>query len=145
MIVRDVRKSDLASVHRLIGQLGYPTDPLEFQARFERVAATLDHRIFVAEEDGRVVGVLHAFVRPALEKPCEVVVQALVVEAIQAGAKDFVAARAADVDTSHDASCCRTETPNELGQHHLDLRARVARFKSCIEQISQRSFGGRER
>lgn len=81
MIVRDVRKSDLASVHRLIGQLGYPTDPLEFQARFERVAATLDHRIFVAEEDGRVVGVLHAFVRPALEKPCEVVVQALVVEA----------------------------------------------------------------
>lgn len=81
MIVRDAGKDDLAVVHRLIGQLGYPVDPLEFQARFERVAATSDHRIFVAEEGGRVVGVLHAFVRPALEKPCEVVVQALVVEA----------------------------------------------------------------
>lgn len=81
MIVRDAGKDDLATVHRLIGQLGYPVDPLEFQARFERVAATPDHRIFVAEEDGSVVGVLHAFVRPALEKSCDVVVQALVVEA----------------------------------------------------------------
>ena len=81
MVLRDVRTDDLASVHRLIGQLGYPTDPLEFKVRFERVMATPDHRIFVAEEDGRVVGVLHAFVRPALEKPCEVVVQALVVDA----------------------------------------------------------------
>jgi GNAT superfamily N-acetyltransferase len=81
MIVRDAGKDDLATVHRLIGQLGYPVDPREFQVRFERVAATSDHRIFVAEESGGVVGVLHAFVRPALEKPCEVVVQALVVEA----------------------------------------------------------------
>ncbi len=81
MNLRRVRKEDLASVHRLIEQLGYPVDPLEFEARFERVAATPEHRMFVAEENDRVVGVLHAFVRPALEKPCEVVVQALVVEA----------------------------------------------------------------
>jgi GNAT superfamily N-acetyltransferase len=81
MIVRDVRPADLASVHRLIGQLGYPTDASEFQTRFERVAATPTHRIIVAEEGGRIVGVLHAFERPALEKPCELVVQALVVEA----------------------------------------------------------------
>jgi GNAT superfamily N-acetyltransferase len=81
MVLRDVRKDDLPSVHGLIGQLGYPVDPREFQARFERVAATPDHRIIVAEEEGRVVGVLHAFIRPALEKSCEAVVQALVVEA----------------------------------------------------------------
>lgn len=80
MIVRDAGKDDLAAAHRLIEQLGYLVDPLEFQARFERVLATPDHRIFVAEEDGRVVGVLHAFVRPALEKSCDIVVQALVVE-----------------------------------------------------------------
>lgn len=81
MVLRDVRKDDFASVHRLIGQLGYPVDPQEFETRFERVVATPDHRIFVAEEEGRVVGVLHAFIRPALEKSCDVVVQALVVEA----------------------------------------------------------------
>ena len=86
MIVRDAGKDELAVVHRLIGQLGYPVDPAEFRARFERVAATSDHRIFVAEESGRVVGVLHAFVRPALEKSCEVVVQALVVETDQRSA-----------------------------------------------------------
>ena len=42
--------------------------------------ATDDHRIVVADVEGKVVGVLHMFERPALEKPCEAVVQALVVD-----------------------------------------------------------------
>ena len=42
--------------------------------------ATDGHRIIVAEVEGKVVGVLHMFERPALEKPCEVMVQALVVD-----------------------------------------------------------------
>jgi ribosomal protein S18 acetylase RimI-like enzyme len=44
------------------------------------VLATDGHRIVVAEAEGKVVGVLHMFERPALEKPCEAVVQALVVD-----------------------------------------------------------------
>jgi ribosomal protein S18 acetylase RimI-like enzyme len=44
------------------------------------VLATDDHRIIVAEVEGKVVGVLHMFERPALEKPCEAMVQALVVD-----------------------------------------------------------------
>jgi ribosomal protein S18 acetylase RimI-like enzyme len=80
MIVRDARPSDVAAVHRLIGQLADAPDEAAFRARFERVLATDDHRIVVADVDGKLVGVLHMFERPALEKPCEAVVQALVVD-----------------------------------------------------------------
>jgi len=80
MIVRDARPADVSAVHRLIGQLADSADEAAFRARFERVLATDDHRIIVAEVEGKVVGVLHMFERPALEKPCEAVVQALVVD-----------------------------------------------------------------
>jgi ribosomal protein S18 acetylase RimI-like enzyme len=80
MIVRDARPADVSAVHRLIGQLADPADEAAFRARFEHVLATDDHRIIVADVEGKVVGVLHMFERPALEKPCEAVVQALVVD-----------------------------------------------------------------
>jgi ribosomal protein S18 acetylase RimI-like enzyme len=80
MIVRDARPTDVAAVHRLIGQLADAPDEAAFRARFESVLATDGHRIIVAEVEGKVVGVLHMFERPALEKPCEAVVQALVVD-----------------------------------------------------------------
>ena len=80
MIVRDARPADVSAVHRLIGQLADPADEAAFRARFEHVLASDDHRIVVADVEGEVVGVLHMFERPALEKPCEAVVQALVVD-----------------------------------------------------------------
>lgn len=80
MIVRDARPADVSAAHRLIGQLADSVDEAAFRARFERVLATDDHRIIVAEAEGTVVGILHMFERPALEKPCEAVVQALVVD-----------------------------------------------------------------
>jgi ribosomal protein S18 acetylase RimI-like enzyme len=80
MIVRDARPTDVSAVHRLIYQLADAPDEAAFGARFENVLATDDHRIIVAEVEGKVVGVLHMFERPALEKPCEAIVQALVVD-----------------------------------------------------------------
>ena len=80
MVIRDARPADVAAVHRLIGQLADAPDEASFRARFERVLAEDGHRIIVAEADGKAVGVLHVFERPALEKPCEAVVQALVVD-----------------------------------------------------------------
>jgi ribosomal protein S18 acetylase RimI-like enzyme len=80
MIVRDARPADVSAVHRLIDQLADAPDEAAFRARFENVLASDDHRIIVAEVEGKVVGVLHMFERPALEKPCEAVVQALVVD-----------------------------------------------------------------
>jgi len=80
MIVRDARPADVSAVRRLIGQLADAPDDAAFRARFERVLATDDHRIIVAEVEGKVMGVLHMFERPALEKSCEAMVQALVVD-----------------------------------------------------------------
>jgi ribosomal protein S18 acetylase RimI-like enzyme len=80
MIVRDARPADVSAVHRLIGQLADAPDEAAFRTRFEHVLATDDHRIIVADVDGKVVGILHMFERPALEKPCEAIVQALVVD-----------------------------------------------------------------
>jgi GNAT superfamily N-acetyltransferase len=89
VIVRDARPTDLPAVHRLIGQLANAVDAptaAEFGTRFERVSRSASHRIVVAEEEGRVVGVLHVFERPALEKRCEAIVQALVVDSERRGA-----------------------------------------------------------
>jgi ribosomal protein S18 acetylase RimI-like enzyme len=80
MIIRDAGPADLAAVHRLIGQLADVPDETAFRARFDRVSASDGHRLIVAEREGEVVGVLHVFERPALEKSCEAVVQALVVD-----------------------------------------------------------------
>jgi ribosomal protein S18 acetylase RimI-like enzyme len=80
MIIRDARTSDIPAVRRLIGQLADAPDRQEFANRFDRISATPGHRMIVAEVDHDVVGVLHVFERPALEKPCEAVIQALVVD-----------------------------------------------------------------
>lgn len=80
MIIRDARTADIPAAWRLIGQLAEAPDEAEFRHRFERVSATEGHRMIVAEVDGVVVGILHVFERPALEKPCEAVIQALVVD-----------------------------------------------------------------
>jgi hypothetical protein len=83
MILRDAAEADFTAVRRLLGQLGYAPDEAEFRRRFDSVRATDGHRIIVAEDGGAVVGVLHVFERPALDKGCEAVVQALVVDGAQ--------------------------------------------------------------
>ena len=80
MILRDAAPADFVAVRRLLDQLGYAPGEAEFRRRFDSVRATAGHRIVVAEEAGMVVGVLHVFERPALDKGCEAVVQALVVD-----------------------------------------------------------------
>jgi N-acetylglutamate synthase-like GNAT family acetyltransferase len=83
--VRPFRQSDLAAVRDLLRQLGYDVAEAELAGRIARVSEAAGHYFVVAENEGRVAGVLHVFARPALEKPCEAVVQALVVEATLRG------------------------------------------------------------
>ncbi len=85
MTLRDMRPADLPPVRALLEQLGYSLDAAELGRRYARVAAATGHRVVVAEMDGEVVGLLHVFERPALEKPCEAVVQALVVDGRRRG------------------------------------------------------------
>src|ERR1700730_12053670 len=86
MIIRDARPADSAMVRRLIGQLADAPGEVYWRSPSERVPATPGHGIIVAEMDSEIVGVLHVFERPALEKPCEAIVQALVVDGERRGA-----------------------------------------------------------
>ena len=79
MVVRPLVEADIAAATSLLGQLGYPMSEAEVARRLAMVRAAPDHRVWVADDSGQVVGLLHAFFRPALEKPPEVVVEALVV------------------------------------------------------------------
>jgi GNAT superfamily N-acetyltransferase len=83
MKVRPISGDDIAAATTLLGQLGYEIPPAETARRLKIVLGDGGHRVWVCEQDGRVVGLLHAFYRPALDKPPEVMVQALVVEVSQ--------------------------------------------------------------
>lgn len=86
MIVRDLQPADLPAAVGLLDQLGYALGEREVRARLEQVLKAPGHRVRVAEQGGKVVGLIHVFERPALEKPCEAIVQALVVDGTVRGA-----------------------------------------------------------
>lgn len=77
--IREMESADLDAVRPLLSQLGYELSEEEVARRFSTVAADPSHIAWVAKHDSQIVGFLHAFVRPALEKPPEIVVQAMVV------------------------------------------------------------------
>ena len=81
MVIRGIDEADIAAATALLAQLGYPMSATEVARRLAIVRAAQGHRVWVADDGRQVVGLLHAFFRPALEKPPEVVVQALVVDA----------------------------------------------------------------
>ena len=65
--IRDARPDDAAELAELIGQLGYPTEPTAVVRRVERLGATGVDRVLVAEDDGRIVGLVSVHVSRSLE------------------------------------------------------------------------------
>jgi GNAT superfamily N-acetyltransferase len=80
-IVRPLAEPDLPALPGLLAQLGYNLPAAELARRVSIVRAATDHALLVAARGEVVLGLLHLFVRPAIEKPPEVIVQALVVDA----------------------------------------------------------------
>ena len=78
--IRDMGPTDIAACRLLLSQLGYDLNPQEVKRRYETISEKQDHAIFVGEQDGQVVALLHVYERPAFDKPPEVIVQALVVD-----------------------------------------------------------------
>ena len=78
--LRPMTRDDIAQSVPLLAQLGYELSADELARRFAAVTANPDHSLVIAELAGRVVGLLHVFVRPAIESPREAVVQAIVVD-----------------------------------------------------------------
>ena len=83
MVVRPIAETDIPAATRLLEQLGYPMAETEAARRLDIVQRADSHRVWIAENGKQVLGLLHAFFRPALDKPPEVVVQALVVDGAQ--------------------------------------------------------------
>ena len=77
--LRKMTGADAGDSLPLLSQLGCEMSREEAATRVRDVAAAAGHALFVAEGDGQLVGLLHVFVRPAIENPREAVVQALVV------------------------------------------------------------------
>jgi GNAT superfamily N-acetyltransferase len=66
LTVRDAQGADAAAAARLLGQLGYPTEPGAVAARLERLQIVGD-RVVVAAIDEEVVGLAHLQVMPTIE------------------------------------------------------------------------------
>lgn len=78
--LREMLHTDIVAAQDLLVQLGYPIGAGEVERRHKAVRQGDGHGVFVAEEGGRVIALLHVYARPALDKPPEAVVQAIVVD-----------------------------------------------------------------
>jgi GNAT superfamily N-acetyltransferase len=65
--IRDAAPADAEAIARLLTQLGYPSEPAAVEARLDRLRIVGD-RVVVAKVDGRVAGVAHLQVSPAIER-----------------------------------------------------------------------------
>ena len=83
--IRHATVGDVAVLRDLLAQLGYPLNAAEVQRRYDAVAGSADHAMIVATDNGQVVALCHMYIRPALDKPPGVVVQALVVDQASRG------------------------------------------------------------
>jgi GNAT superfamily N-acetyltransferase len=80
IVIREMEPADIAACRLLLSQLGYDLNPQEVKRRYEAIKENQDHSVFVVEQDGYVVALLHLYERPAFDKLPEVIVQALVVD-----------------------------------------------------------------
>lgn len=74
LIVRDARPEDFESVARLLAELGRPPvlgreDENEHRTRYGEWLGRTDLRVFVAEDDGQVVGLIDLELLPRLNFP----------------------------------------------------------------------------
>lgn len=81
LLLRAMTQGDLPSLEPLLVQLGYDIARDEVARRLAAVREAPGHVLEVAEDGERLVGFIHFYARAAIEKPPEVIVQALVVEA----------------------------------------------------------------
>jgi GNAT superfamily N-acetyltransferase len=110
--IRPFAEGDLPTVAALVSALGYPTTIDQMGARMDRIARHPDHATFVAVADGRVVGMVGAYVTPSYEhdEPTGRLTALAVAEAARgrrigarlvAAAEDWVRERGASVMMLH--------------------------------------------
>lgn len=83
--IRKMRADDIPAARDLLAQLGYQLAVEEVRRRYDAVLRSENHALIVAEDDKTVIALCHVYARPALDKPSEAVVQALVVDRTRRG------------------------------------------------------------
>jgi GNAT superfamily N-acetyltransferase len=122
---------DVSRCLGLLAQLGYELEHREAERRFLAITGFPDHSLLVAETGEQIVGLLHVYARPALDKPPEAVVQAVVVDrAFRSGGigKRFMAAA--------------ERWAAERGYHSVSLSSNIVRAEAhaFYEAIGYRRF-----
>lgn len=84
-MIREATGSDADAIAVLSTQLGYPTTPSEARARLEAVETRSDAQVFVADENGSVLGWVHVFGAHSLESGAHAEIGGLVVEEASRG------------------------------------------------------------
>jgi ribosomal protein S18 acetylase RimI-like enzyme len=79
--LRSMTAIDIAEGVRLLAQLGYAMAEDELAQRLRDVLSAPGHEVLIAVSGAQIAGLMHVFVRPAIENPREAVVQAIVVDA----------------------------------------------------------------
>jgi len=77
--IRRARKSDVARLAALSGELGYPTTTKEMKTRFAQIKPVAQHAVFVAQLEREVIGWIHVNVTPLLEVARRAEVSGLIV------------------------------------------------------------------
>jgi N-acetylglutamate synthase-like GNAT family acetyltransferase len=67
MVVREATVEDAAAIAALLDQLGYPSAPEQVAARLRRLAHSAADALWVAEDEGLVVGLAGIHVSTSLE------------------------------------------------------------------------------
>jgi GNAT superfamily N-acetyltransferase len=80
MRVRLLRRSDLSIATELVRQLGYDVQASDMAEHIDLLLANDTHYAAVADNGDTILGLVHAYKRPALEMGFAVVVQSLVVD-----------------------------------------------------------------
>lgn len=58
-MIRAMKYTDIPAARALLSQLDYEIDSAEVERRFNAVRQKEDHGVFVVEEEGRVIALLH--------------------------------------------------------------------------------------
>jgi len=69
--IREMRSPDISVCRLLLFQLGYDLTLQEVKRRYGAIREKQDHAVFVGEQDGQGVALLHVYERPAFDKPPE--------------------------------------------------------------------------
>lgn len=72
--------ADIPDAQQLLTELSYDIPKSELTQRFNNIITRDDHAVLMAKDDaGNTLGLIHVYVRTALEKPVEAYIQSLVV------------------------------------------------------------------